>query len=241
MEDDLTEYELQKKLQSLNKNFAKNINASLRGSTDEFVPLVIPAFQHGGRLFVSHPIGAGEGEFEGGNFMDFINKVKDVVSLPLKLATMPLQMIKSAVMGSGECEEKIKCKSTTKKSCKMDGKTTINAPVDCTKNEIDSGKSCSSKKPCKARAKKGGNLLSTLSDLANIMPSVFPTEMDNWIPPEITRGIAKKIAEKASGGAKKIRKANPWLEYVKQVKEKHPDLKYKDVLVLAKISYHSAK
>jgi hypothetical protein len=117
MEDDLTEYELQKKLQSLNKKFAKNINASLRGSTDEFVPLVIPAFQHGGRLFVSHPIGAGEGEFEGGNFMDFINKVKDVVSLPLKLATMPLQMIKSAVMGSGECEEDCKPRKP-RKSCK---------------------------------------------------------------------------------------------------------------------------
>ena len=73
------------------------------------------------------------------------------------------------------------------------------------------------------------------------MPSVFPTELDNWIPPEVTRGIAKKIAEKASGGAKKVRKANPWLEHVKQVKEKHPELKYKDVLVLAKNSYHSAK
>jgi hypothetical protein len=103
------------------------------------------------------------------------------------------------------------------------------------------GKTIGTGKPRKARAKKGGNLLSTLSDLANIMPSVFPTELDNWIPPEVTRSIAKHIGEKAMGGAKKVRKANPWLEHVKQVKEKHPELKYKDVLVLAKNSYHSAK
>lgn len=103
------------------------------------------------------------------------------------------------------------------------------------------------KKPVlKAYKPKGGSLLSTLSDIANIMPSVFPTELDNWIPPEVTRGIAKKIAEKASGGsetggAKKAKRNNPWLEYVRGISHQHPEMKYKDVLILAKKTYRSPK
>ena len=33
------------------------------------------------------------------------------------------------------------------------------------------------------------------------------------------------------------KKPNAWLQYVKKVREQNPDMKYKDVLVLAKQSY----
>lgn len=35
----------------------------------------------------------------------------------------------------------------------------------------------------------------------------------------------------------KVKKTNPWLEHIKKVREKHPEMKYKDVLVEAKKSY----
>jgi hypothetical protein len=225
-------------------------------------------------MFYAHPIGAGE---SGGSFGDFLEGIKNVISMPLKLATMPLQLIKSAVMGSGVGHSKAAPKSKQKKVASADHiYTQVNKkPKDQQESSyVDIGEVApvvlpqlgrviiepihtaadhtvknnntvykipfadGNGKPRKARAKKGGNLLSTLSDMANIMPSVFGTELDNWIPPEVARGIAKSIGEKAMGGAKKVRKTNPWLEHVKAVKSKHSGMKYKDVLILAKQSYH---
>ena len=37
---------------------------------------------------------------------------------------------------------------------------------------------------------------------------------------------------------KKLRKVNPWIEHVKTVKDQYPTLIYKDVLKIAKNSYH---
>ena len=36
---------------------------------------------------------------------------------------------------------------------------------------------------------------------------------------------------------KKVRKPNPWLAHVKQVRAKNPGKKYRDILILAKSSY----
>ena len=40
---------------------------------------------------------------------------------------------------------------------------------------------------------------------------------------------------------KKKKKANPWLDHVKKVKEDNKDMKFKDVLVKAKKSYTPIK
>lgn len=35
----------------------------------------------------------------------------------------------------------------------------------------------------------------------------------------------------------KTKKSNPWLEFVKEVRDRHPDKTYKEILVLAKETY----
>jgi hypothetical protein len=115
--DGVPTLELQDYLRKKNAQYARDLDKSLRGSSEEFVPMVIP-MNIGGMNYLAHPIGAGE---SGAGFMDVI---KNIVSIPAKIATAPLQLAKSMV-GLGHSASKPKKEKKAKESQYM----TMTAPA----------------------------------------------------------------------------------------------------------------
>ena len=63
------------------------------------------------------------------------------------------------------------------------------------------------------------------------------TKVAKTTTPAATTATTTKTAKTQSGG----RAPNPWLVHVKKVKADHPELKFKEVLLLAKESYTKVK
>ena len=63
------------------------------------------------------------------------------------------------------------------------------------------------------------------------------TKVAKTTTPATTTASATKTAKTQSGG----RAPNPWLVHVKKVKAENPELKFKEVLLLAKESYTKVK
>ena len=102
--DDMPDKQLQNYLRKAYATNAKDMNKSLRGSSEAYVPMVIP-MNIGGMNYLAHPIGAGE---SGAGFLDTL---KNIASVPLQMALGPVLAVKKMIGG--------KCKKSCKKTCKV--------------------------------------------------------------------------------------------------------------------------
>lgn len=69
------------------------------------------------------------------------------------------------------------------------------------------------------------------------MNSVNPVGKMSMPAPALARMESTAASPPIPEESKKRPRSNPWLDHVKDFRAKHPDMKFKDVLVLAKSSY----
>lgn len=288
--DDMPDKKLQNYLRKAYATNAKEMNKSLRGSSEEYVPMVIP-MNIGGMNYLAHPIGAGE---SGSGFLDYLplplrlpimmakavaNKVVDKVSggadrentyelppphkvvkqanktwsVPYAVANEPTPPVFAVAQlvepGTPHNSVNQQLNHTTV----AQGPATFEVPNEHleTQNGVAYAMPLrgSGKKQRAKKGKKGGSLLSTIGNVANMF-GLPKTPLEEIAGPELTKkfkevgydligkqlglGKPKKATKQSANGPKK---ANPWLVHVKDVKAKNPAKSFKEVLQLAKLSY----
>jgi len=75
---------------------------------------------------------------------------------------------------------------------------------------------------------------------AQVMPTVVEAMPEGPEVPKVAPQTAP-VEEKKPEKKKRKRGHNPWLEYVKVYRTEHPDLKFKEVLQAAKLTYTRIK